>query len=779
MATASTISGSLRQGLSPAAGAKLDEIEERRAGGETISKRQEQQELAEANSKAHNIFNVLGAGIKEGASGAASGLAFGPGAAIGDAVSKLTGRYMGSLVSSAAGYTSKLGTNAASMTALSQLEGAITGQKPEGSIANQFMQNLVTFAMMDAQGKINSFSLHPFRDARSRREAGYKHIISDEDEKRMRDAGYGSLLDSIDKLGTHGNDTYEDTGVNYKMMQFLGDKSLPEELKAKYYRVITGRDMPLSPVTGSEITHDDKGYYVITYNPNGDVVSDHRYRTKAEADKMNAEYQKDVEKNTLKVLEDTVSDADFLDDLDIAEQYARENAARDGKTYEEQRDGVTDDDKDILLVANNRETLGETIRKYQSGGELTNAEQAQLSALVRLHTKIKETRIKSMRKNVERDHNLSEGGLQQAIDGHESKEVAQKLAGEGEQVYKSGDGKWRTNDEIGALDDYRMQLEDMLREKAGSSEAQQAEEGNEAVENGGLPYEQTEFEKRANGSVDAGKRIIGDGNMMAGAADFADRRQHAVNDFGAVFDSNGKDAEKVRQLATILDSHDSEAMQEWLNGNAGNLSDEQRDAVMALWDCANVEDGVQQQIETLVGEAGEKERKDCEQYVGSDGNITTLTTKDGGNYFYLSGDMSDIDGSIIAADADGARKQIYVSDIALKGEPVSLEQHITDVQNQLRQQLQNEYNDIANGRTLQPGMEADVIVNGNLLHIKCTAEDENGVTAELPDGSAYAFSHDELETAINGARQQRATVEAEAAARTRLPKKGKIVLRMA
>lgn len=139
--------------------------------------------------------------------------------------------------------------------------------------------------------------------------------------------------------------------------------------------------MPLSPVTGSEITHDDKGYYVITYNPNGDVVSDHRYRTKVEADKMNAEYQKDVEKNTLKVLEDTVSDADFLDDLDIAEQYARENAARDGKTYEEQRDGVTDDDKDILLVANNRETLGETIRKYQSGGELTNAEQAQLSAL--------------------------------------------------------------------------------------------------------------------------------------------------------------------------------------------------------------------------------------------------------------------------------------------------------------------------------------------------------------------------------------------------------------
>ena len=498
MGTAGAISGSLRQSVSPAAGAKMDEILQRKANGEQISKQQEAQEIAEANKKAHSLTSVLGEGAKGGLSGAVAGMTFGPGTYVGETVSKWASKYMGDLASAATGYTARLGTNAASATALGQAEGAITGEKPEGSIGNQFAQNLVTFALLDAQGAVpRMLNGHPIKSYRAWKEYERSYGISTEDQQRMRDAGYGDLIDTIDGLVSErfrdgGSSTLpnsgwkpqeESTRINEGMMKLLSDDTLPEELKRKYYSLVTGDDSKqLSLVVASEVTTDEDGnHYLVTYNKYGNVVSDRQYHNEKSAQDAQMKIGHEQDEN----LTDALQQGVFAKDTDALLEHAYQAAVDAFKNG----DGSLDKGQQTLLyLYQNKERLTKALAAAGTGEPLSEPDQRLVSMFNTVQKQLFEHDANSHDGNIynisraaEAANGLASHSLYVARKGHTEKEAKKLAEDNGEEAVHVGGDVWRTASEDAAVKDYQQRLYDYMN---GIEEGQ----GAEVMEPGRLEY---------------------------------------------------------------------------------------------------------------------------------------------------------------------------------------------------------------------------------------------------------------------------------------------------
>lgn len=489
MGTAQAFSGALRQSISPAAGAKMDEILQRKANGEQIDKKQEAQEIAEANKEAHNLTSVLGAGAMGGLSGAVAGMSFGPGTYVGETLSKWASKYMGDLASAATGYMARLGTNAASATALGQAEGAITGEKPEGSIGNQFAQNLVTFALLDAQGAApRMLNGHPIKSYRAWKEYERSYGISTEDQQRMRDAGYGDLIDTIDGLVSErfrdgGSSTLpnsgwkpqeESTRINEGMMKLLSDDTLPEELKRKYYSLVTGDDSKqLSPVVASEVTTDEDGnHYLVTYNKYGNVVSDRQYHSEKAAQDAQMKIGHEQDEN----LTDALQQGVFAKDADALMEQAY-HAAVDA--FKNGDGSLGKGQQTLLYLYQNKERLTKALAAAGTGEPLSESDQRLVSLFNTVQKQLFEHDANSHDGNIyniaraaEAANGLASHSLYVARKGHTEKE-AKKLAEEnGEEAVHVGGEVWRTASEDAAVKDYQQRLYDYM---SGIEEGQGAE----------------------------------------------------------------------------------------------------------------------------------------------------------------------------------------------------------------------------------------------------------------------------------------------------------------
>lgn len=498
MGTAQAFSGALRQSISPAAGAKMDEILQRKANGEQIDKKQEAQEIAEANKEAHNLTSVLGAGAMGGLSGAVAGMSFGPGTYVGETLSKWASKYMGDLASAATGYMARLGTNAASATALGQAEGAITGEKPEGSIGNQFAQNLVTFALLDAQGAApRMLNGHPIKSYRAWKEYERSYGISTEAQQRMRDAGYGDLIDTIDGLVSErfrdgGSSTLpnsgwkpqeESTRINEGMMKLLSDDTLPEELKRKYYSLVTGDDSKqLSPVVASEVTTDEDGnHYLVTYNKYGNVVSDRQYHSEKAAQDAQMKIGHEQDEN----LTDALQQGVFAKDADALMEQAY-HAAVDA--FKNGDGSLGKGQQTLLYLYQNKERLTKALAAAGTGEPLSESDQRLVSLFNTVQKQLFEHDANSHDGNIyniaraaEAANGLASHSLYVARKGHTEKE-AKKLAEEnGEEAVHVGGDVWRTASEDAAVKDYQQRLYDYM---SGIEEGQ----GAEVKEQGRIEY---------------------------------------------------------------------------------------------------------------------------------------------------------------------------------------------------------------------------------------------------------------------------------------------------
>lgn len=478
LGSAQAISGGLRQGLTPAAGQKKAEIQERRANGETISKEQEDKEIAQANAKAHSVGAIAKSAGGSGLSGAVMGATFGAGSFAGDATSKYLGKYFGDVTSAAGGYLAKLNTNAAAATALGQAEGALTGQQPEGSTGKQFVSNLVNFAMLDGMNYAPKvLGGHPIRDFRQWKEYERAMGISEEDQDRMRNLGYGDLMDTVDGLVSDrlrtGNpnagtelstqrqaESPRETKVNRGMLNMLADPRIPEELKRKYYVVVTGdNSKQLSPIVGSEVTTDEDGNtYLVTYNKNGNVVSDRQYHNEQAAKEAQMKIGHEQDENLTEALQQNV----FAKDADAVMEEAYNAAAEAYKNGGKLNNGQ----RTLIYLYQNKAQLTKAIQAMASGEPLSDADKK----LVNLYNAVKNTlysmdgNIPRIVNDVEEDNGLGTGGLQKARKGHTEKEAKRIVKETGEEIVHVGGDVWRTMSEDQAVKDYQQRLYDYIND---------------------------------------------------------------------------------------------------------------------------------------------------------------------------------------------------------------------------------------------------------------------------------------------------------------------------
>lgn len=831
MGTAQAISGTLRQSISPAAGAKMDEILQRKSQGEQISKQQEEQETAEANREAHSITSVLGAGVKGGLSGAVAGMSFGPGTYMGETVSKWASKYMGDLASAATGYTARLGTNAASATALGQAEGAMTGEKPEGSIANQFAQNIVTFAMLDAQGAApRLLNGHPIRSFREWKEYERSYGISDEDQQRMRDAGYGDMIDTIDGLVSErfrdrGSNTLPNSGwkptetatrINEGMMKMLADNTIPEELKRKYYSMVTGdNSKQLSPVVASEVTKDEDGnHYLVTYNKNGNVVSDRRYHSEKAAQEAQMKIGHEQDEN----LTDALQQGVFAKDADLLMEQAY-HAAVDA--FKNGDGSLGKGQQTLLYLYQNKDRLRKALAAAGTGEPLSEPDQRLVSMFNTVQKQLFEHDANSHDGNIykiareaEAANGLAAHSLYGARQGHTEKE-AKKLAEEnGEDAVHVGGDVWRTASEDAAVKDYQKRLYDYLggieegqgaevkepgriEDKTGEEAAAQQRptepstpQGNVAEKNGsgteqgqgpalppeslekeqqpqgqdqqqeGQPQgqqeqetgqEKTPLQQRREAGYDRGMGVESDETQLA-------QIQHdtelANQRFNQAFVDGKMDAFRNGMIAAVQND-DEDAMRELLDKYDGQLSDEQKEATYGIIESGAVQNGVDDSILSQTMKYQEQRQQELDGISDAQGTITKLTLADGTTAYLKSGDLTNEYGGVMVVDENGETKQIPVNSIKQVEEPVSAQQQLDDDINAFADELKGTYKRLASGADMLPGQQANINISGQTFHVTVDRQLEDGRYQLITDdGSPIVLSPDEMQQAVKAARDE-------------------------
>lgn len=830
MGTAQAVSGSLRQAISPAAGQKMDEILQRKAQGEQISKQQEEQEIAQANKDAHSITSVLGSGAKSGLSGIAAGMSFGPGTFAGETVSKWASKYMGDLASAATGYMARLGTNAASATALGQAEGTITGEKPEGSIANQFAQNLVNFAMLDAQGAApRLFNGHPIKTFREWKEYERSYGISDADQQRMRDAGYGDMIDTIDGLVSErfrdrGTNTLPNSGwkptetatrINEGMMKMFADNTIPEELKRKYYSLVTGdTSKRLSPVVASEVTTDEDGnHYLVTYNKNGNVVSDRQYHSEGAAQEAQMKIGHEQDEN----LTDALQQGVFAKDADALMEQAY-NAAVDA--FKNGDGSLSQDQQSLLYLYQNKDRLGNAIGAMNTGEPLSEADQRLVNLYYTMQNKLfehdansHEGNIYNIARDAETANGIQAHGLYVARKGHTEKE-AKKLAEQNDEeaVHVGGD-IWRTASEDAAVKDYQQRLYDYMsgiqegegeriREPKGLEDLSQEQPGvtveptqtpeppsteggevrqepptgeaavaqqqptQQTTEEPAQPQAATQQPQEAQEKsplqqcilqgYNRGAKIDEDETQLAQIqhdADLANQR------FNAAF-ADGKMNNFRNAIIDAVRNDDEDAMTELLNKYDGQLSEEQKEATFGLIESGAVQNGIDDNITSQTMEYQEQRQKELADISDAQGNITSLTLTDGTTAYLKNGDLTNQYGGVMVVDENGETKQIPVSSIAQAEDPVSAQQQLDDDTNAFADELKGTYQRLASGADMLPGQQANINISGQTFHVTVDRELEDGrYQLIMDDGSPIVLSPDELQQAVKAARDESVATE--------------------
>ena len=799
MGTAGAISGTLRQSISPAAGEKMDEILQRKANGEQISKQQEAQEIAEANKEAHSITSVLGAGAKGGLSGAVAGMTFGPGTYVGETVSKWASKYMGDLASAATGYTARLGTNAASATALGQAEGAITGEKPEGSIGNQFAQNLVTFAMLDAQGAApRMLNGHPIKSYRAWKEYERSYGISTEDQQRMRDAGYGDLIDTIDgivseRFRDRGSSTLpnsgwkpqeESTRINEGMMKLLSDATLPEELKRKYYSLVTGDDSKqLSPIVASEVTTDEDGnHYLVTYNKYGNVVSDRQYHNEKSAQDAQMKIGHEQDEN----LTDALQQGVFAKDADALMEHAYHAAV---EAFKNGDGSLGKGQQTLLYLYQNKDRLTNALVAAGTGEPLTESDQRLVSLFNTVQKQLFEHDANSHDGNIyniaraaEAANGLASNSLYVARKGHTQKE-AKKLAEEnGEEAIHIGGDVWRTASEDAAVKDYQQRLYDYMSGIEEGQGAEVKEPGEEATAQqqptepsapevadatqqqpteptGQQNHDQdvlNKLQERRNAGYERGMGIDSDKTQLVQIQhdiDLANQR------FNQAFGDGNMNAFRNGMIDAVKND-DEDAMRKLLDKYEGQLSDEQREATYSLIEIGAVQNGIDDSIASQTMEYHDQRQQELADISDAQGNITRLTLDDGTTVYLKNGDITNQYGGVMVVDENGETKQIPVSSIKQAEEPVSAQQQLYNDTNAFAEDLKTGYQRLASGADMLPGQQADINISGQKFHVTADRELEDGrYQLIMDDGSPIVLTSDETQQAVAAARNESVSTE--------------------
>ena len=818
----SAFSGALRQGMQNVGDVVQSQLE-REANGEHLTQKQKEKEIADANAQRHSLTNIAGTALQSGLQSAGAGATFGLGSYAGSAIGKLASPYMGDITSMAAQYAGRLGTNAAAATAYDQTTAALTGQEPEESAGKSFANNLVTFGLLDLMGihkspMFNSLregkGFHPIKDLRDWKEYERSTGITDEDQERMKEAGYGGMIDTIDRLVS---DRYRDGGtavpgewapqharqfseVNKGMMDMLSDSRLPEELKRKYYMLVTGdNSKQLSPIVSTEVTQDEDGKtYLVTYNKNGNVVSDRQYRNDKAARDAATKIGYDVDENRTEALQQAVFGKDADNVLEQAYNAAVE-------AYKAGTGDLTLSQRKLLSLYQNRDRLANAIKAQASGEPLTEEDQQLVNAYFSIRNSLysKDPTINGIIRDTEKAYGLGTNGLADARRGHSKKEAEELAKQSGEGIVHVGGDVYRLGHEQQAVEDYQQRLYDYLQNiqqgeatevkepKRLEMQEQQPTGGGESEgpTDGGTPTtpqtptgtaqeptpttgEPPKAEEKP--ALPAGLQLImqrdqqptpaadqgagtaqsqGEGAMPS----WKEKAQEAYNRGASVSEDNLQDLPKMQQeislanerfnqafakslgtfrngLIYALDNGDDDQVDQLMQQFGDRMTPAQKAAAEGLIQAANMQQGLDASVADKTGEYIDGRREQLTPLADAQGNITPLTLQDGSTVYYKQGDLQNAYGGVIVTDENGETKQIPVNSIKEVGEAQPLQTILDNESNTFAQNLQDSYAQLAQGRAVVPGQEVNINIGGQTVH--AVAEQQN------VDGS-YLFKADD------------------------------------
>lgn len=779
--------------------------QQREAEGEKLSAEDKQKEIAAADKERHSITNILTTAATSGLRGAGMGATFGLGSYVGSKLGKLASNYMGDVSSWAVEQAGRLTTNSAAAVAYDRAAGTITGQEPEESAADSFASNLVTFGLLDliGAGKSTLFNslrtgkgFHPIADYRAWKEHERRTGITEEDQQRMEDAGYGDMLDTVNSLVSERfrrgstdvpaewkpTDDAKASRVNDGMIKMLGDDRLPEELKRKYYELVTGdTGKKLSPIVATEVTEDEEGNsYLVTYNKNGGVVSDRKYRNANEAAKAQTAIGHEVDENMTSALQDGVlaKNADAL--LESAYQRAAE-------AYKNSEGNISDTDKVMLALYQHREPLANAIKAQASGEPLTAADQSLLDMYLRVKDSIysHDPVLNDIRHTTEDAFGLGRNGLSDARKGHDRKAAEDMAKEAGEEVVHVGGDVYRTASEQAAVEDYRQRLWDYLNdvrdgeatevrepkllevnaqapEEAPATPATPGPTGGsgapEGIQEGGegasTPGTGSQPAGRRAQAYDRGKRVSEDEaslEQMQYETDLAKRR------FTQAFpDGNNSAAKQASAIYSLVNAGEFDKAEELYNSLKDSFAPAQQSTVESLIDAASMQDGIEDSITEQSMEYQQQRMQELSAVADEQGNITPIVLDEGRTVFYKAGDLNNVYGGIIITNENGQQEQVPVRSVKQVGETQRAADMVSAETDQFANDLRSRYDDMRDGRVVVPGQQLTISFGNQTFNVTVDHEQADGsIVLTSEDGSPIALTPNDIATGVANARSQR------------------------
>lgn len=304
--------------------------------------------IKEAEAEQYSAKNLFGKIFERAAWGVGTGVATSFGAPLGEIIGHgrgVAGKILGD--------ATRLGVNATAMTGVGALEQATTpGAQPltfEDLLLAE-ANNLLTFGALEARGIYNRA-----KNYRNIQQFEKAYDITDADKAKMKDLGYGDMLDAVEQLTTgktagaqpaekkpnvitrlvngervsevkmpqtkesSGVDQVESQNLKNGLQQLVNDYNagrISEEEARKWYGLITGDySQQLQPITGvsqrTDISPEGKVQHFVDYlDAQGRRVRTVEAKTEEEAKQLSDDYRQEAQLNQISALEDMVTDKD-------------------------------------------------------------------------------------------------------------------------------------------------------------------------------------------------------------------------------------------------------------------------------------------------------------------------------------------------------------------------------------------------------------------------------------------------------------------------------------
>lgn len=336
---------------------------------------QVEETIRQAEAEHYSAKNLFGKILERAAWGVGTGVATSFGGPLGEMLGHgrgVAGKILGD--------ATRLGVNATAMTGVGALEQATTpGAQPltfEDLVLSE-ANNLLTFGALEARGIYNRAKnygkMQQFEKA---------YDITDADKARMKELGYGDMLDAVEQLSTgktggpqpaekkpdiitrlvsgervtkvklpqtreSGNvDQIEPQNLKKGLQQLINDYNagrISEEEARKWYGLITGDySQELQPITGvsqrTDISPEGKEQHFVDYlDAKGRRVRTVETKTAEEARELSDEYQHEAQLNQISALEDMVTDKNVQEEFaeTVNKEFLEDSRFTTRPTYDE------------------------------------------------------------------------------------------------------------------------------------------------------------------------------------------------------------------------------------------------------------------------------------------------------------------------------------------------------------------------------------------------------------------------------------------------------------